>query len=227
MKIINVLALGVTLLISGCAKNYSGSESGGGAGVTDSDPIERDVSPTALSYPPADWDQKPDGKKWTELTHIAVDEFGAQLLNQTPVDITEYCPRYDSLNPESRRAFWVYLLSRLARFESNQDPSVSYTESFNDAQGSPVVSRGLLQLSKESANGYGCGIDDEMELHDPAVNIQCAVRILNRWVGQRDGVVAQCVDGNWRGAARYWSPFRNEQKRQQLAADSASQSDCR
>jgi hypothetical protein len=177
-------------------------------------------------YPAADWDWRPDGREWTEMAHVALVDLGSGLLTTTPRDIADYCPSYERLNDESRRAFWVYLLSRLARFESNHDPGVSFTESFNDSQGNPVISRGLLQISKESANGYGCRIVDADELYDPEGNIRCGVRILNRWVAERDGVIAGRTDGQWLGAARYWSPFRNESRRAEIAVATASQSYC-
>jgi hypothetical protein len=182
------------------------------------------TSPTR--YPPADWDRKPDGPEWTRFAHTAISELGSELLASNPRDVGDYCPSYHRLNQDQRRAFWVYLLSRLARFESNQDPGVRYTESFDDSRGNPVISRGLLQISMESANGYGCGIEDAMELHDPETNIRCGVRILNRWVAERDGVIAARTDGGWRGAARYWSPFRNDTKRSQIASATAAQGYC-
>jgi hypothetical protein len=160
------------------------------------------------------------------MAHIAIVDLGSELLTAAPRDVEAYCPSYDDLNQEQRRAYWVYLLSRLARFESSHDPSVSYEENFNDAQGNRVISRGLLQLSKESANGYGCGIGDATELHDPETNIRCGVRILNRWVAERDGVIAARINGQWRGAARYWSPFRDDSKREQIASATAAQPYC-
>jgi hypothetical protein len=64
------------------------------------------------------------------------------------------------------------------------------------------------------------------ELHDPEVNIRCGVRILSRWVAERDGVIAARTDGQWLGAARYWSPFRNDSRRAEIASATASRSYC-
>jgi soluble lytic murein transglycosylase-like protein len=160
------------------------------------------------------------------MAHTAIENVGSGLLTKTPQDVQGYCPSYDDLNQAQRRTFWVYLLSRLARFESNHDLSVSYTESFNDAQGNRVISRGLLQVSKESANGYGCGIGDATELHDPETNIRCGVRILNRWVAERDRVIAARTNSQWRGAVRYWRPFRSDSRRAQIASATVSQPCC-
>ena len=130
-----------------------------------------------LPHPAADWDWRPDAREWTEMAHVALVDLGSGLLTTTPRDIADYCPSYQRLNDESRRAFWVYLLSRLARIESNPDPGMNFTQSFNGSQGNPVISRGLLQISKESANGYGCRIVDADELHDPEVDIRYRFKV--------------------------------------------------
>src|SRR5829696_2457230 len=93
------------------------------------------------------------------------------------------------------------------------------------AEGNWVISRGLLQISKESGNGYGCGIVNEMVLHDPATNIACGVRIMARWIGQ-DGYIARRQNGKWRGLARYWSPFRKDNHKAQMAAWTRQQPYC-
>lgn len=174
----------------------------------------------------ADWDEKPDGREWTIMAHSAIAEFGNGLLTSSPKDILQYCPEYNNLDKGDRSNFWVYVISKLARFESGHDPSGSFTEDFKDSKGNYIVSRGLLQLSIESANGYGCNIGDPNELHDPEENIRCAVRIMNRWVAERDMVVAEKVGANWRGAARYWSPFRKESRRAEIASSAKSQPYC-
>lgn len=219
------------VLASACATRDDGiapSLEAEGPTAAPTDSIETPVPDLPPApHPAADWDWRPDGRVWTDMAHVALVDLGSGLLSTTPRDIADYCPSYERLNDEQRRAFWVYLLSRLARFESSHDPAVRFTESFNDSQGNPVISRGLLQISKESANGYGCRIADAAELHNPEVNIRCGVRILNRWVAERDGVIAARTDGQWLGAARYWSPFRNDSRRAQIASATASQSYCR
>jgi hypothetical protein len=172
------------------------------------------------------WDHLPEGRAWTDHTRAAIDELAPTLPTLVPDDIATYCPRYPDLDLPARRTFWIALLAALARHESSHDPATQFQESFPDAAGRPVVSRGLLQLSRESAGGYGCRIRDEQELHDPATNLRCGVRILARWI-ERDRVIADRVDGRWRGAARYWSPFRRAAARDSIARDTAALPDCR
>jgi hypothetical protein len=158
------------------------------------------------------WEAKiKNSKEWTSHVYIELDRLGQDLLDVIPADIVTYCPNYKNLSYEERKKYWIYLISAMVRFESNFDTNVSYKEGFNDSRGKPVISRGLLQISKESANGYECGIYDEKNLHDPLINLSCGVRILDRWVS-RDGRIAGKVSGKWRGAARYWAVMREGDK---------------
>lgn len=158
----------------------------------------------------ADW----PNPAWSQMAAKALKELGGDLLKITPVDIDYYCNQVDPREAWARTdkiAFWVMQISALARFESGFNPSTSYQEDFRDQQGNYVISRGLLQLSQESANGYGCNITNAQQLHDPETNIRCGVRILNRWVA-RDKAIASS-EAPWKGAARYWSPFRSAEKK--------------
>lgn len=189
---------------------------------SNSEPLDPKSETTTRTHRPqltiqADWDHKPDGSSWTAITVQALQENGAALLNSAPNDIAQFCPNYENLTRENQVAFWTLLISSLARFESNHDPATSYVEKFRDRQGNFIVSRGLLQLSIESGRGYNCNIPDAQSLHDPEVNLTCGVTIMNRWVGQRDGMITGKSGGKWRGAARYWSPFRNAQKTTAIA----------
>lgn len=123
--------------------------------------------------------------------------------------MNEFCENYDELRSEDKLNFWIYLLSSMTELESSFKPETRFQESFNDSQGRPVISRGLLQLSIESANGYGCNIREANQLHDAETNLSCGIRIINHWA-KRDLRIAGKVSGSWRGSARYWSVLRNE-----------------
>ncbi len=151
------------------------------------------------------------GKAWTEFVNRELDLNGQNLLDVIPADRNLFCANYSNLSEQQRKAYWVFLISSMVRFESNFNPSASYTEGFDDAQGNAVVSRGLLQLSIESGNSYGCQFKSAQEVHDPLKNLSCGVKILNRWLG-RDGRIAGKVDSKWRGGARYWSVLREGDK---------------
>ncbi|MDX2235699.1 MAG: transglycosylase SLT domain-containing protein [Hyphomonadaceae bacterium] len=168
-------------------------------------------------YPPNSWDVRLEGETWTATTHAAIDVLAPQLLTTLPADIDAFCPGYRTAAPANRRAFYVALLSELARYESNFDPAARVQETFTDASGQRVVSRGLLRLSPDAANGAGCAITNPQQLHDPTANIQCAVRILNRWVTQ-DQLIAGYSAGAWRGASRTWTSLRAREKLADLQA---------
>jgi hypothetical protein len=129
------------------------------------------------------------------------------MLTVVPEDIEEFCPAYSRLARQKQVAFWVYLLSSITQFESNFKPETSYQENFRDANGNYVISRGLLQLSIESGNGYGCAFRSASDVHDPLQNLSCGIRILNRWVS-RDKQIAGKSGSAWQGGARYWSVLR-------------------
>lgn len=194
--------------------------------------IEAPPSPPAPRPPPisetiekARWEStNPEARQWTQFAYQQLEVDGLDLLSKAPTDVQNFCPNYQNLNRSQRKNFWVYLLSSIAFFESAFDPATKYTESFTDSSGVRVVSRGLLQLSIESARGYDCVLQRAEDLHDPLANLACGIRILNRWVG-RDGVIRADVDG-WKGGARYWSVLRRDAQFNSIRGWTASQAYC-
>ena len=154
--------------------------------------------------------KKPDGS-WTAAAEAAVR--ASNLPKAVPADIARFCPGYASQPEGARVQFWVGLLSAIAKPESNFKPETKYRESFVGADGQLVISRGLLQLSIESVNQkkYSCNIQEAEDLHDPAINLQCGVRILNAWV-KDDNVIATYGSDAPRGGGRYWSTLRESKK---------------
>ncbi len=150
-----------------------------------------------------------DGANWSKYVFENIATLAPNLLTKNPGGIAQFCPGYSGLSANDKRNFWVYLLSAMTELESSHNPALTYTEKFSDASGKPVVSRGLLQISIESGNSYGCGFKTETELHDPQKNLGCGLRILNKWVG-KDAQLAgkDLVAGNWVGGSRYWSVLR-------------------
>jgi hypothetical protein len=156
------------------------------------------------------WSHLEEGDAWTKFTQNAIRNYGQGLLKSLPEDIQNYCPAYPNLNNRGRGDFWVQLISKLAYFESSYNTHETYRERFLDNDGKNVISRGLLQLSIESANGnYDCGLRNANELHDPKTNLECTVRIFNTLISKY-GVIRKKANNQWFGVSRYWSPFRNE-----------------
>jgi hypothetical protein len=155
----------------------------------------------------AAWHKVNTDGSWTQAAEVGV--AATQLPNLVPKDIALFCPNYESLDPARRKQFWAALLSAMARPESNFKPETKYVEpEITDATGANVTSRGLLQISRESANqkAYSCGIKQAEDLHDPSVNLACGAKIMSYWVTRENLIAAQVKPAT--GAARYWSVLR-------------------
>lgn len=157
--------------------------------------------PPASAFPvpnaPSDlvlaWSGQPDGAKWTAYLDEAMN-----ILPENGPIVTP-CKKL-TLKPCAKQ-----LLSIMAKRESNFKPETSFNET-GHLQG--VVSRGLFQLSFDSANqkAYGCGIKKAQDLHDPKINIQCAVKIL-AYQAKKTGTL---IDGEKGGCGAYWSVCRSK-----------------
>lgn len=164
----------------------------------------------------ADWDSQPKAKEWTQMTLKALYDDGGDLLNlDSPGDAGVFCPRYNKLTERERLQFYLMLISSMARHESSFDPKTEYVEKMKDLNGENVVSRGLLQISIESGNGYGCEIQSESELHEPKKNLKCGVTILNRWIKKDNrlgsyGVSPHTGEYTHLGGNRYWAVLRKD-----------------
>jgi len=165
----------------------------------------KDKSPLTIA---PRWENAGKPTQWTQHVNAELKRIGSPLLKSVPADIALFCPNYPNLELQQKQSFWVYLLSAMTEKESGHNPSVQYVESFRDRHGNRIVSRGLLQLSIESANGYKCGFNNPQELHDPLRNLSCGIVILSRWV-EKDNRIAGKINGKWKGGARYWSVLRD------------------
>ena len=150
------------------------------------------------------WDSKPKAKEWTDSVVSALEAHGSDMLKVKPKDESKWCPGLGAMSEAKKKQFYVYLISAMAERESNFKPELTYTESFNDSKGKKVISRGMLQISIESGNAYGCGFKTTADLHDAGKNLSCGVKILHRWIG-RD----QHIGPKQLGGARYWSVLRD------------------
>lgn len=167
----------------------------------------------------AAWSEQNQDGSWTRITEQAVAQ--SPLVKLVPADVQSFCPRYASLPQQQRSQFWVALFSAMAKPESNFQPQSFYQEKFKDGKGRRVISRGLLQISHESANQprYACDIKQPQQLHDPKINLNCGVKIMSKWV-KTDGVISQ---PRWsaepKGGGRYWSTLRPQRGKVQSIAN--------
>jgi hypothetical protein len=173
-------------------------------------PIARDVF-----LPRTRWDFKDGGPVWTRAAMSAIAAHADVLPTIVPRDIDIWCPGYVAASADARRAFWVGMMSALAKHESTYNPR---------AVGGGDLWYGLLQIYPDTARRYGCRAQTGEELKNPADNLSCAARIMAVTVA-RDRAVA-VNDGRWRGVAADWGPMTNSSKINEMAAWTRTQSYC-
>ena len=159
------------------------------------------------------WGGRPEAGAWTKAAYTALDRQGAPLVAMVPDDIAAWCPGYPRARREARKAFWTAFLSELARYESTWNP---------EAAGGGGRWLGLLQISPDTAQGYGCRAQSAGALRDGALNLSCGIRIMAETV-PRDGVIA--AGGG--GAAADWGPLLRPDKRAAIQAATRARPACR
>ena len=160
------------------------------------------LRPRTMEMPDLRWDHIRGSSRWTAAAMVALESHGQHLVDTVPRDIAQWCPAYPEAGEWERKAFWAGLLSTLSKHESTWRPT---------AVGGGGLWYGLVQILPATARGYGCRARTGEALKDGALNMSCAVRIMNRTV-PRDGVVARGM----RGVAADWGPFHSTAKREDM-----------
>lgn len=169
--------------------------------------------------------------EWDKALDEGLEQF--KSINVNPKDAKVFCPKYNMLPTWERKGVMKQLVSIMAKQESGFKPETSFTECSKSKStygssgkyfperkqycipghkldGGVAVSRGLLQISFGSSQSYKCGFTDPKELHDAGKNLQCQLKILDRWIGQ-DKAFQGRIDGHWAGCARYHSVCRDRE----------------
>ncbi|MEL6690066.1 MAG: transglycosylase SLT domain-containing protein [Pseudomonadota bacterium] len=180
-------------------------------GVENIRPNMRDTS-----LPHTRWAHLGGSDVWTRVLEASLKDHGASMVSTVPSDIDSWCPAYRENGPERRRAFWVGLISALAKHESTYRPRVS---------GDNGLSHGLLQIRSGTARAYGCRAKSRSALLDPTENLSCAITIMARTVA-RDHAVARKASGGRGGPGADWGPFVQRAKREDMRGWVRSQSYC-
>ena len=139
------------------------------------------------------------------------------LAPQMGHDVRQFCPRFSAMSAPDKRAFWAYFFQALSGAEAGLKPTsdVQHTEPqvavVDGVSHRMVRAEGLLQLTYEDANRYGCDFDwnadKRLPEHDPNKtilqprnNLLCGVNILeNQLVQQKRPLLS---------TASYWSTLR-------------------
>ncbi|MDA7426546.1 transglycosylase SLT domain-containing protein [Thalassococcus lentus] len=187
--------------------------------------VNVDLSPTAravaaslrpqarrTSIPVARWDKHGGEPSWTLAVLSGLRGHASVLPTIVPKDIAQWCPAYPNADQEGREAFWVGLISTLAKHESTYRPT---------AVGGGGLWYGLVQIYPDTARRYKCKAKTGAALKDPEDNLSCALRIMAVTV-PRDRVVSQGM----RGVAADWGPFHSRRKRMDMMDWTRKQSYC-
>lgn len=163
-------------------------------------------------YSPLSW----NNDDWSNYLQFEIEEDHIDILDQA-ADIKDFCPKYAALDKLQRVHVWGEFVSAMAKYESNWKTSTVYKECSKTCQysggckkvgtlycmkgghkldGGIVISRGLLQISLESSQGYGCGLTKPEQLHDPVLNLQCGLEIMGRQI-RKKGRVTYDVGQYW------------------------------
>ena len=165
------------------------------------------------NIPRTRWEGQKNGALWTRASLAALKSHGAGLVSMVPADVTDWCPAYPEADLESRRAFWVGLISSLAKHES------SFRQT---AVGGGGRWYGLLQITPSTARLYKCNARSGAALKDGVANLNCGIRIMSKTVA-RDGVVSRGM----KGVAADWGPFYSSRKRNDMMAYTRAQTYCK
>ena len=173
------------------------------------------LRPVARNYTPLPemrWSHRNEADRWSRSALSALRSHAKVLPRVVPKDIGDWCPAYKTNDTSAREAFWIGLLSTLAKHESTFRPN---------AVGGGGKWYGLLQILPATARGYGCAATSREDLKSGASNLQCALRIMAVTV-PRDGVVSHGM----RGVAADWGPFHSSTKRADMMKWTRAQPYC-
>lgn len=212
--------------------------------VKTSQPEEPEVGlPAEPSEIKLAWNGKhKDADKWTTFTLQTIRTIGADMAASNPLDAEAFCPSYKKLTADERVEFYAQLISKMVQYESSYNPASFMYECSktknnygsnarwdeergwcmkggHSLDGGYVISRGLMQMSLESAQSYGCPVKVPQDMHDPYKSLDCAIRVMNRFIpAPRPYMGATRGHGSiagysstrkaWNGAAAYWAVIR-------------------
>ena len=142
-------------------------------------------------------DELGDDQNWEPKWDVIVEENLPPELLSSRVNqaVHPFCPRFESLSATDKRSYWAYFFQALAGAEAGLEPTANVRHSDPEVAVVDKVThritrqQGLLQLSYEDADRYGCDFDwehdKELPEHDasktilqPKNNLLCGIKIL-------------------------------------------------
>lgn len=183
------------LLLCGCGKQEEAQAQTNPSPAPAANPATKPAPATPILAKKVELHQD---EKWDPTWDTIVEKAlpPEMLSREVPKDVKHFCPRFYQMSEVDKRAFWAYFFQALAGAEAGLDPTtrVRHTEpevAVKDAvTGRLVRSEGLLQLTYEDQQRYGCDFnwdaDKNLEPKDPTKtilqprnNLECGVKILS------------------------------------------------
>jgi hypothetical protein len=135
--------------------------------------------------------------RWNRIVEQALP--AALLSRRVPRDVRLFCPGFYGMSKAQKRTFWAYFFQALAGAEAGLNPKATarHTEpklaKAEDVPVTKVRTEGLLQLTYDDRQRYGCPFDEQADrglpVHDPARTILqpkndliCGVMILTNQI---------------------------------------------
>ena len=159
------------------------------------------------------------GSTWDPAWDVMVEKaLPPDLLSRAAAHaVRGYCPRFGQEAEADKRAFWAYVFQALAGAEAGLNPvtDVHHTEAavarIDTVTKRSVRQEGLLQLTYDDADRYGCAFnwqhdrklpakDPGRSILEPANNLGCGVKIMeNQIIRQGKPLVSR---------TSYWSTLQ-------------------
>ena len=167
-------------------------------------PPPKPAQPALKAAPATPIEEKKEelgGKTWDPEWDAVVERaLPADMLSLTAARaVKSYCPNFAHEAEADKRAFWAYLFQALAGAEAGLDPvaDVHHTEPVmektDSVTGRPIRQQGLLQLSYQDGEHYGCDMDwasdkklgrknPDSSILQPENNLTCGVKIMENQI---------------------------------------------
>ena len=173
----------------------------------------------APATPIAEKKEELGGRTWDpDWDRLVEQALPAELLSPAAARaVRSFCPNFAHEPEADRRAFWAYLFQALAGAEAGLDPTtnVRHTQPavavIDKVTKRTVRQEGLLQLTYQDADRYGCSFDWQSDRNlaehdphrtilDPGRNLTCGIRIMtNQIITQGKPLVSK---------TSYWSTLQ-------------------
>jgi len=139
------------------------------------------------------------GKTWNpEWDKIVEQAIPPEMISsRVPHDVRRFCPNFYRMSDNDRRVFWAYFFQALAGAEAGLNPTSNVHHPamvhIDKVTGQPEHQEGLLQLTFEDNEAYGCDFDwqkdrklpphdPERSILQPRNNLECGIKILDNQI---------------------------------------------